>query len=225
MSEHHHIPLTYEQFGRDFIHRAITPARVRRELLKLLAEPIEGSISRLPAELLTARYVFRLQDVHVETRPDALPELGLRQRLVGTLALTVKLLGLPLRFTLQIGIRLEQRVRTYAPLTVRIETQPIDPAAVDIAVDAHNMPGEVLDRLNLIEGAVRAEVVEEVNRRLRSGAIAAATNIDLLHLTERAALSMAPQPAPRAEPPAGGEPAASTEIETAPPPAFKPLPS
>lgn len=184
--------LSYEQFGHQFIHSLVTPERIARELKALLAEPIKGVMSRLPAELLTARYTFYLQDVEVVTRPECLPRLGLRQRISGTLALSVNLLGLSLRFTLQLSIHLEQEVRTRAPLTLKIETRTLDLASVELAVDPHGLPSELLDRLNLIEGAVRAEVVDEVNKRLASGPIAEATNIDLGRIAEEARLASAP---------------------------------
>ena len=187
-------PLSYEQFGYEFVHRVVTPERIRREMKSLLAAPIEGSITLLPPELLTAQYVFRLRDVIVEMRPECLPALGLRQRIIGTLDLSVRALGMPFRFTLEIGIRLEQQIRTYEPLILHIETRPIDHASVEITVDAHGVPSEILDRLKLIERGVRGEVVEQVNRQLESGAIAAATTIDIRRLADSAPLPLPAAP-------------------------------
>lgn len=181
--------LSYEQFGGSFVHQLITPDRVERELKALLADPIKGGISRLPAELLTARYTFYLDNVTVTTRPECLPQLGLRQRIAGLLALSVRVLGLRLRFTLQLIIHLEQLVRAYEPLWLRIETRPLDLTSIELKVDPHGIPSEILDRLNLIEGAVMAEVVDEVNKRLESGPIARATSIDLQKLAEAAKLA------------------------------------
>jgi hypothetical protein len=181
--------LSYEQFGLQFVHQLVTPARVERELRNLLAEPVKGVVSRLPAELVTARYTFYFQDVRVITRPECLPQLGLRQRITGLIALTVNLLGLNLRFTLQLAIHLEQQIRVYEPLTLKIETRPLDTASIELDVDPHGLPSEILDRLNLIERAVLAEVVDEVNRRLASGPIAEATTIDLRRIAEEARLA------------------------------------
>lgn len=180
--------MSYEQFGSQFIHLVVTPARIERELRALLAEPIKGVVTRLPAEMLTARYTFYLQDVQVTTRPECLPQLGLRQRINGLLSLSVNLLGLSLRFTLQLVIRLEQLVRPYEPVTLRIETRPLDAGSVELKVDSHGIPSEIAGRLNLIEGAVRAQVIDEVNARLASGPIADATRIDLRRIAEEARL-------------------------------------
>ncbi len=181
--------MTYEEFGHHFIHQLVTPERISRELKALLAEPIKGTVKRLPAEMITAHYTFYLQDVQVATRPECLPQLGLRQRISGLLALTVNLLGLNLRFTLQLVINLEQRVRPYEPLTLKIETRPVGGESIEIKVDSHGIPSEIAGRLNLIEGAVRAQVVDEVNMRLASGRIAAATAIDLQRIAEEARLA------------------------------------
>jgi hypothetical protein len=181
--------LSYEQFGAQFIYTLVTPERVARELKSLLKEPIKGVVSRLPAELVTARYTFYLQDVEVVTRPECRPQLGLRQRITGLIALSVGLLGLNLRFTLRLAIHLEQVIRVFAPLTLKIETRSIDGTSVELDVDPHGLPSEILGRLNLIEGAVYAEVVDEVNRRLASGAIAEATTIDLQRIAEEARLA------------------------------------
>lgn len=185
--------LDYQQFGQQLIYLLVTPARIERELKALLAEPIEGMVSRLPAELLTAKYRFRLLEVQVVTRPEYLPKLHLHQRIVGELSLSVRflklnLLGLSLRFTLKLTIHLEQQVRAYEPLLLKIETQVLDGDSVELEVDAHGLPSELLDRLNIIEWAVRAEVVDEVNRRLSRGPIAAALNIDLKRIAEEARL-------------------------------------
>lgn len=189
-------PLSYEQFGHEFVHRLITPDRIRRELQVLLAEPIEGVMNILPADMLTARYVFKLTDVKITLKPERLPELALRQRILGTLDLSVRILGMPFRFTLRVGIRLEQQVRAYAPLTLKLETKPCDAASLDIDVDAHGLPSEILDRFNIIETAVRSEVVQQVNKRLESGAVARALNIDVARLAEHAVLVEARKPAP-----------------------------
>lgn len=180
-------PLSFGEFGHAFVHGLVTPERVTREVKALLAEPIEGAITIVPAAL-TAQYVFRMADAQVRARPELLPELVLRQRITGSLALEVRILGLPFRFTLQLGIRLEQQVRTYAPLIVCLESLPLDSASVDIDVDAHGLPSEILDKFNLIEGAVRTEVVAQVNKRLTHGPIADATRIDVQRLAESAAL-------------------------------------
>lgn len=200
-------PLSYEQFGHEFVHRLLTPERIRRELMQLLAEPIEGAISVLPADMISARYTFRLSDTKITLKPERLPEVAMRQRIMGTLELSVRILGMPFRFTLRIGIRLEQQVRAYAPLTLKLETKPCDAASVDIDVDAHGLPSEILDRFNIIEMAVRAEVVQQVNKRLESGPVARALSIDVHRLAEHAVLVEARKPAVAQASPASATPA------------------
>ncbi len=206
-------PLSYDQFGHAFVYGLVTPERVSREVKALLAEPIEGAITIVPAAL-TAQYVFRLIDAVVKLRPELMPEHVLRQRITGSLALSVRILGMPFRFTLKIGIRIEQHVRTFAPLILRLETMPLDLSSVDIDIDAHGLPSEILDKFNLIEGAVRAEVVAQVNQRLTRGPIAEALSIDVQRLADHAAL-----PKIVAQRPSAAEPATETATRLEPKPA------
>ncbi len=185
--------ISYDQFGHQLVHLLVTPERIENELKAILAEPIEGMVSRLPAEMLTAKYRFQLQDVRVSVRPESLPKLVLSQQITGLVSLSVRLLrlnllGLKLRFTLRLGIHLEQQVRTCKPLVLHIDTRLRDDNPIELEVDAHGLPSELLDRLNIIEYAVRAEVMDEVKRRLASGPIADALNIDLRRIAEAARL-------------------------------------
>ncbi len=185
--------ISYDQFGHQLVHLLVTPDRIERELKAILAEPIEGMVSRLPAEMLTAKYRFHLQDVRVTTQQAKLPRLVMQQCITGRLSLSVRLLrlnllGLKLRFTLQVGIHLEQQVRTCTPLVLHIDTRLRDADPIELKVDAHGLPSELLDRLNVIEYAVRAEITDEVNKRLASGPIATALNIDLRRIAENARL-------------------------------------
>lgn len=185
-------PLTYAEFGEQFILQAVTAERIQSELTALLGEPIEGSVSKLPAEMLVGDYTFTLKSVQVQAMTECLPNVGFRMCINGSLALKVKIVGLPLRFTLDVHIRLTQQVKTYAPVIVKLETDTITRADVSIDVDAHDMPGDLLDKLNIIEPAVRDQVVDEVNTRINSGAIAEACTIDVLRLAQDAALSRPP---------------------------------
>lgn len=186
--------ISYDLFGHQLVHLLVTPERIERELKAILAEPVEGLVARLPAELLTAKYRFQLHDVQVTVRPESLPKLVMDQHITGQVSLSVRLLklnllGLKLRFTLKMGIHLEQQVRTCKPLVLHIDTRLRDDNPIELEVDAHGLPSELLDRLNIIEHAVRAEVTDEVNRRLASGPIAAALNIDLRRIAEAARLT------------------------------------
>jgi hypothetical protein len=185
-------PITYEQFGQQFIRQAVTPERIQDELTALLAEPIEGSVSKLPAEIIVGDYQFTLKSVEVKPVSEPPEDVRFLMRINGTLALKVRIVGLPLRFTLDVHIRLSQRVRTYAPAIIRLENREITRDDVSVDVDAHDVPGDLLDKLNIIEPAVRDQMVDEVNARIRSGAIAEACTIDVLRLAQGAVLGRAP---------------------------------
>lgn len=186
------IPQTYAAFGEQFIRQAVTAERIQAELTTLLGEPIDGSVSKLPAEMLVGDYTFTLKSVQVQAMTERLPEVGFRMCINGSLALKVKIVGLPLRFTLDVHIRLTQCVKTYTPVIVKLETSEITRDDVSIDVDAHGVPEGLLDMLNIIEPAVREQVVEEVNTRINSGAIAEACTIDVLRIAESALIVAAP---------------------------------
>lgn len=186
-------PLSYAEFGEQFIRRAVTAERIQTELTALLGEPIEGSVSKLPAEMLVGDYTFTLKSVQVTAVSERLPDVGFRLRINGSLALKVKIVGLSLRFTLDVHIRLSQRVKTYAPVIVKLETNEITRDDVSIDVDSHGVPEGLLDKLNIIEPAVKDQMVEEVNARINSGAIAAACTIDVLRFAENMSLSPSPE--------------------------------
>lgn len=186
-------PLSYAEFGEQFIRRAVTAERIQLELTGLLSEPIEGSVSKLPAEMLVGDYTFTLKSVQVTAVSERQPEVGFRMRINGSLALKVKILGMSLRFTLDVHIRLSQKVKTYAPVIVKLETSEIMRDDVSIDVDSHGVPEGLLDKLNIIEPAVKDQMVDEVNVRINSGAIAAACTIDVLRLAENMSLSPSPE--------------------------------
>ena len=186
------MPLSYAEFGEQFIRRAVTAERIQTELTALLSEPIEGSVSKLPAEMLVGDYTFTLKSVQVTAVSERQPEVGFRMRVNGSLALKVKIVGLSLRFTLDVHIRLSQKVKTYAPVIVKLETNEITRDDVSIDVDSHGVPEGLLDKLNIIEPAVKDQMVDEVNARINSGAIAAACTIDVLRIAESASLISAP---------------------------------
>jgi hypothetical protein len=194
-------PISYAEFGEHFIRRVVTAERLRSEVQALLVGSIEGEVHKLPADLLSAGY--RLTPGGISVAPTALAPAPLRFRLDldGKLDLRVRLLGLPLRFSVRVRISLDLAVRTQAPLTIRLLPALAGADAVRIDVNPHSIPGELLDQLNIIEPAVTEEIVNEVRRRLVSPQLIAATTIDVLALAQRAQLAAASPDLP----PAGNE--------------------
>lgn len=184
--------ISYAEFGHNFIRHVVTAERLRGEIESVLKALIEGSVRKFPADLLVASYVFRLQDVDVLPITNRLPDVSFALLINGDLRLEVKLLNLKLKFTLEVEIRLHIEVHTYAPLTVKLIVHPVKDEQVRTEVDSHNLPSEVLDNLRIVGPIVRDEIVREVNARIASPELVAATQIDVLQLAASAQLSNLP---------------------------------
>lgn len=193
--------ISYADFGHNFIRYVVTADRLRGEIETVLKALIEGSVKKFPADLLVASYVFQLRDVDVHPISNKLPDVSFVLVLQGELKLEVKLINLKLKFTLDVEIRLHLDVRTYAPLTLKLILHPVQDSDIRTDVDAHGLPSEVLDSLRIVGPIVRDEIVNEVNARIASPELRAATEIDVLHLAATATLpSLPPMAASGSEP-------------------------
>lgn len=181
--------ISYAEFGHNFIRYVVTADRLRSEIETVLKAMIEGSVRKFPADLLVASYVFQLRDVDVHPITNKLPDVSFVMMLSGDLKLEVKLINLRLKFTLGVEIKLHLDVRTYAPLTLKLILHPVNDADIRTEVDGHGLPSEVLEHLRIVGPIVRDEIVREVNTRIASPELVAATEIDVLHLAATAQLS------------------------------------
>jgi hypothetical protein len=181
-------PISYAEFGHNFVRYVVTAERLRGEIETVLKAMIEGSVSKFPADLLVASYVFQLQDVDVLPITNKLPDVSFVMLIEGDLKLEVKLINLRLKFTLKVEIRLNIDVRTYAPLNLKLILHPVKDSQIRTEVDGHGLPSEVLEHLRIVGPIVREEIVREVNARIASPELVAATNIDVLQLAASAQL-------------------------------------
>lgn len=184
-------PITYAEFGHNFIRYVVTAERLRGEIETVLKAMIEGSVKKFPADLLVASYVFQLQDVDVLPITNKLPDVSFVMLIEGDLKLEVKLINLRLKFTLKVEIRLHLDVRTFAPLNLKLILHPVKDSQIRTEVDGHGLPSEVLEHLRIVGPIVRDEIVREVNARIASPELVAATNIDVLQLAAAAQLPSA----------------------------------
>jgi hypothetical protein len=183
-------PISYQEFGNNFVRHVISADRLRRELDGLLrSSSIAGTVEVLPAELMRAEYSLQIDALTVE--PGQAPEflLGYRLGIQGTLDLLIRVLGLPLKFSVAVLIRIDIDVYTYAPLTIRLQPQKVTRDAVQIEINPGGVPEEVLDKLNIIEPALAEEIVRQVNQRIKGDEVVNATTIDILRLAHEAQLS------------------------------------
>lgn len=177
-------PISYADFGHQFIVMVINAGRLRNEVETVLKSTIEGSIDRLPSILLVASYNFELKDVGADPLINRLPNVAFVLALKGVLNLQVRLAGMPLKFSMDVRIRITVDVKTYAPLTIKLHFTPVGHGNVDLDVDAQNAPGEVLEKLKIIKPIVLDQIVREVNSRLKSEELTEAATIDILKMAE-----------------------------------------
>ncbi|HKY91873.1 MAG TPA: hypothetical protein VJM11_12575 [Nevskiaceae bacterium] len=179
-------PISYAEFGHNFIRHVVTAERIRGEIETTLKAMIEGSVKKFPADLLVASYSFQLRDVDVTPILSRLPQVSFLMELAGDMQLEVKFVNLRFKFSLDVKIRLHLDVFTHAPLTIRIVVHEARSADVTTEIDGHDLPSGVLEQLRIVGPIVRDEIVREVNARLASPELVAATNIDVLAIAASA---------------------------------------
>lgn len=185
-------PISYAEFGEHFIRDVVTAQRLQSEIQALLNASIEGAVHKLPADLLKARYCVNLHRVEVTQDRTPAGLSSFRVGLQGTLDLSIKVVSIPLKFSVKLTIAIDMTAYTYAPCLIRLLPSPVPPQGVVIDVDPHGIPEDLLDKLNIIQPAVHEEIVSEVNRRIGSPEIIAATTIDVAALARSASLSLPP---------------------------------
>lgn len=185
-------PISYAEFGHNFVRLVVSAQRVRGEIEAVLESSILGTVTKLPADLVVASYEFLLRDVDVASRHDRLPEVSFELKLQGELHLKVSIVNIRADFSLAVAISIDMDVRTCDPLILKLEPHPVSQDSVHLEVNPHNVPAEFLERLRIIAPIVRDEIVREVNQRITSPELSAATVIDVLKMAEEAALTARP---------------------------------
>ncbi|TXH04833.1 MAG: hypothetical protein E6R07_06995 [Nevskiaceae bacterium] len=185
-------PISYAEFGEHFMREVVTAQRLQSEIQALLTASIEGEVHKLPADLLKASYRANLHRVEVTQDRSPAGLSTFRVGLQGTLGLAIKVVSIPLKFSVKLTVAIDMTAYTYAPCLIRLLPSPVPPQGVVIDVDPHGIPEDLLDKLNIIQPAVHEEIVSEVNRRIGSPEIIAATTIDVAALARNASLSLPP---------------------------------
>lgn len=183
-------PISYQTFGENFIRYLVTVPRLRDELEDMVQATVEGSVDALPNELLVASYRFAPKEMDIERRVSDTAEVAFSLVLGGRLTLQVKAMGMTVRLPMEVELRVDIDVRTFAPLTIKLEPRRLTHSNVRVTTEMprelQRLPTQILDRINPLAIAVAENVVNEVNRRLAHPDIAEAASIDVLTLAERA---------------------------------------
>ena len=182
--------ISYQTFGENFIRHLVTVPRLRGEIESVLRETVEGSTAALPKDLLVADYQFQPRDLHIDHREPDAAEVGFTLRLTGLLNLTLRLMGMPVRTPMEVEIRVDVDVHTYAPLTIRLMPLRVTNRNIRVNValppELRALPTSLLDRINPLVLAVREGIVRQVNAQLERPELDQLATLDVLTLAEAA---------------------------------------
>lgn len=188
--------ISYQTFGEHFIRYLVTVPRLRAEIEETLRATVEGSTAALPKDLLVADYQFQPEALDIVHRELGGIDVGFTLSLRGQLDLTLRLMGISMHAPMAVAINVDVDVRTYAPLTIRLEPQRVSSRNIEVhpqLPDAlSSLPAKWLGRITPLAATVRDSIVQEVNAQLQRPELEQLATINVLALAERA---LAPEPA------------------------------
>lgn len=186
-------PISYAEFGHNFIRHVVNAGRLSSEIEGLLQETIEGSLKRMPADLIVGSYSFRVRDVEVKPRMELLPKVGFVLELFGDMLLELRILNIRFDVDIDVLINVNLDVETYEPLILKLVPRKVEPDDVRLRFDGRNIPGELLHRAQVLEPLVRDQIVRQVNKRIGSPSLAKAATIDVLKLAQSSRVAGKPR--------------------------------
>ena len=192
-------PISYAEFGHNFIRQVVNAGRLSQEIEGLLQETIDGSLKRMPADLIVGSYSFRVRDVQVEPLLELLPKVGFRLELFGDMLLELRILNIRADVDIDVLINVDLDVETYEPLLLKLVPRPVAPEQVRLRLDGRNLTGGLLQRAQLLEPLVREQIVRQVNKRIDSPSLEKAATIDVLKMAQSSRVSGKAPQAPVAE--------------------------
>lgn len=182
--------ISYQVFGEHFIRYLVTVPRLKNELEATLQATVAGSADALPNDLLVLSYQFDPNDLHIDRQVGDEAEIAFELTLSGILSLTVKVMGMPVRLPMEVTLRILVDVRTFAPLTIRLEPRPVRARNVRVTTqmprELRALPTKLLDRINPLAIAVRDNIVRQINKQLARPELVETATIDVLALANNA---------------------------------------
>jgi hypothetical protein len=177
--------ISFDQFGRSFMHEVVTAGRVGATIASVVGEQIEvGPLAAGPGNAARASLRGTLAGVDVSpTGEDGDSQrFSAVVRLDCTLAVKAPVLNKRYRGTVTIPLRLV--VHTASPLRLVIDVEP--PSADDIGVElaSRDRSGRVIQILGNIDGEVRTRAAAEVARRVEAPEARRHREIDILAMVD-----------------------------------------
>ncbi|MEY2568696.1 MAG: hypothetical protein QOE35_3225 [Actinomycetota bacterium] len=180
-----HEPVSYEQFGVDFIRLAVTDERLAAALSAVAGDVIRvGPITVGPAGAATVDAEGRIGPPRIQRREDI--PLSFRAVLPVDLSLDVKVAGVNHHYDAKVGLPLDLTVQTIEPITLVIDVARVSSRDVDVSLKAEGMRARLLSRLGNVEDEIRRHVARFVRERVDSPEGERARRIEILPLIDQA---------------------------------------
>lgn len=159
--------ISYERFGVNFVHHAVTAERVQASLTEMAGDAVDvGPMPAGPGNIATVKADGRIGKIKVD------PDPGDLIRFVAVLPieldLEVKIGPVSNRFSGTVEVPLVMQARTATPLLIVIDISPITPSDVRVTLRSQTVGGDVLQRVGNMEAEVQSQVARTVNARLIS---------------------------------------------------------
>jgi hypothetical protein len=177
--------ITYEQFGVNFVHHAVTAERIAASMNDVAAGTIEmGPMPAGPGGIALVTVTGRIGEIKV------IPEDGEPLRFGAVLPidlnLEVKVGPVPNRYTGSVEVPLALTVRASEPLVLEIEIAPVTAGDVKVELNPENIGGDFLKRVGNMDAEVQQQVARTVNERVNTERALATRTIDIGALVEKA---------------------------------------
>jgi hypothetical protein len=176
--------ISYEQFGVNFVNRAVTAERIAEALTDSAGGAFKiGPMTAGPGGIAVAEAKGRAGVVEVKRLPGSQVKFAATLPIV--LDLEIKVAAVPQRYRGNIEVSLSLSVHTADPLWLVIEVEPVTALDVDVDLRSEGGVGGMLQRLGNIDEEVRGQVVKVVNERISAPEARSTREIDIAALVDR----------------------------------------
>ena len=186
-------PISYEQWGIDFFHEAVSEGRVLGAVNTIAGQPIDfGPIGAGPGKIAKVRAYGEIgAATATKERGD---HIGYRVLLPVDLTFEVDLQVETHRFEAELLVPLSLTAVAMSGVRIFIEAQPPDGEDVQVELRAKGLRASVLQRVVGIESELRRFVARYVQRELDKPHVREARSIDVSRAIDRAWESLSPTP-------------------------------
>jgi hypothetical protein len=168
--------LSYGDFGRLFVRHVVSPERVRETMWSLAGGELSTSI-RLAGGVVRADGQGEVTDVSVEQRSEE--PMAYRVTLHASLALIVRVAGVPNRYLGDLRIPLELRVSTKDDLSLAIDIADVTADDINLDLRPAGAAASFIEQIGQVNAQARREVAGIVNKRKDAPEAMAVRRIDV----------------------------------------------